>query len=116
MAQTARAQRETRSLHLADDAWRLERRVWTRKPAQGHFTMTFRDEDRRGVSPLMVVDTSLDGLGGLSPVRLEPGTRVGLSTGQVPVAVRSGTVVRCEESPGDGAWRVGVRLDSRLCA
>lgn len=65
-------------------------------------------EARTGVTPLELVDTSVKGLGALSPVELRPGTRVRLVASQAPVPTRSCEVVRCE-SEGPGAWRVGMR-------
>lgn len=116
MARIADAMRYAEpALKLADDPWRLERRIWNRRSAQGQFTAVFQGEERRGVLPLIVVDTSINGLGGLSPVQLTPGTRISLCAGSVPVAVRTGTVVRCEAQAGEG-WRVGLKLDAKLCA
>lgn len=99
---------------LNTDQLRLERRRWNRRPVEACMTAVYRTADRRGVTPLTIVDMSLDGLGAISATELEPGTRISVCASAAPVPARSGTVVRCIAD--HGKFEIGVRLDAKLCA
>lgn len=98
---------------------RRERRALPRQAVEAAVTAVYQSCDeqgadplpRTGVTPLELVDTSVKGLGVLSPVELPRGTRVSIVAAQAPVlggASRACEVVRCE-AEGPGVWSLGLR-------
>jgi hypothetical protein len=85
-----------------------ERRRRPRSRAESIAMAVFsRGEDARQLTPIRITDTSLMGLGALSPVAVAPGSSFSLlhETGCAPRQV--GQVVRCE--PEGNYFRIGLR-------
>lgn len=92
-----------------------ERRRFCRRPAEGTLTATFSDwQGRAGVAPLQLEDSSLTGVGVLSPVELTPGMTVTLCGADGRVPARTGVVVRCRRTAE--AWSVGLSFSRRAAA
>lgn len=100
--------------NLRTDAVTMDRRRFSRRPAEGVMVAMFTDwQGRAGVAPLEAVDSSLTGLGVRSTVELTSGMTVTLAAGGRAPG-RCGVVVRSRRD-GD-EWLVGIAFHARSAA
>ena len=95
--------------------FRFERRCEGRQATDGEAMAAFFDQDGAlALTRVRLVDESDNGLGLVSPVRVEAGVRFCLYASGRALAHSTGVVARCH--PQGEEWRVGLRCERATAA
>lgn len=87
-----------------------ERRRCPRRLVEEVVTAVFSNgPERLGLARMVLIDSSHTGMGLLTSTQLDEGTRVTLTSNNIPMPHKSGVVVRCIRL--DDGFSIGIALD-----
>ncbi|MCA9299370.1 MAG: PilZ domain-containing protein [Phycisphaerales bacterium] len=97
------------------DTLTFDRRMVERVPLQATATMAYTGrDDAFGLTWAEIVDTSLEGLGIISPIDAPLGSFIRIYPTTNALPIREGVVVRC--TPHEQGFRIGLECVQRQAA